>query len=68
MRKRKPFSVYPRPSDIADVTELAEKLDLNLSQAFLHGFRFYARRKLHAAERQRGPIDSRQSHRQPSLV
>lgn len=44
MRKRKAFSVYPKPIDLAKATEIAEAEDLNVSQVFVRAFRSYAKR------------------------
>lgn len=44
-RKRAPFSIYPKPSDLADATQIAEAEDLHLSQVFLRAFRLYVKRR-----------------------
>jgi hypothetical protein len=54
-RKRPPFSIYPKPGDIAEATKIAEADDLHLSQVFLRAFRQYVKRRQLRAERRRRP-------------
>lgn len=44
-RKRPPFSIYPKPTDLANATTIAEAEDLNISQVFLRAFRIYVKRR-----------------------
>jgi hypothetical protein len=44
-RKRPPFSIYPRPTDLANATRIAEAEDLHVSQVFLRAFRSYVKRR-----------------------
>lgn len=44
MRKKKPFSVYPKAGDLAKAQEIADAEDLNVSQVFVRAFRGFAKR------------------------
>ena len=44
-RKRKPFSIYPKASDLASATSLADELDLHVYQVFIRAFRSYVKRR-----------------------
>ncbi|HEV7299266.1 MAG TPA: hypothetical protein VGN72_07870 [Tepidisphaeraceae bacterium] len=45
MRKKKPFSIYPRQTDHAAATQLADEMDLHISQIYLLGFRAFVKRR-----------------------
>jgi hypothetical protein len=58
-RKRPPFSIYPRPSDLAAATTIAEAEDLHISQVFIRGFRAYLKQREKRAARRRQLVSTR---------
>lgn len=56
MRKRTPFTIYPKAADRAKAAAIAEAEDLHIGQVFLRAFRRYAahweRRRLGQQPRQ----------------